>query len=209
MLSRTCVVKGEGRRTALTLPPPPDPEEFGLLVQLLNEVRQLKGVMRFTPEAFDVIDILYKSEHPLSGTRFDTFVGRRHVQLYKLCIILTALDLELSIKPETVIFANTLLHEIELAMPSALGEFGLSETNAKSNAILRLIESQPLTIDVIWKELSGDFKNRQEFQEIISKLKQTGKIDSNDKLKWRVCQSSRNTVALPLYQKSLLDYRLD
>lgn len=206
MLSRTIVVKGDGRRQALTLPPPPDVELFGGLLELIVEIGKMRGPMTYTPEAFELIDEIYKAEHPLSKTRFETFVGRRHVQLHKLCLILTATNLSYEITADTVLYANTLLHDVELGMQTALGEFGLSEANSKANSILNLLRVSHCTVVDMWKALSSDFKNKNEFQEILVKLKSAGRIDTTKSGRFFVAEATSD-IQLPHYYPELLNYR--
>lgn len=207
MMSRMIIVKGDGRRQALTIPPPPSPDLMAILVELFIEMRKLKGPVTYSPEAFELVDQIYKAEHPLSSTRFETFVGRRHMQLHKLCIILACTELSSVITSDMVLYANTLLHDVELNMQSAMGEFGLSEVNNKANSILRILEVVPSDLVKLWHSLAGDFKSKSEFQELLFKLKSSGRIDVAPTTgKWYVIPPQPNPT-FPHYNPKLLDYR--
>lgn len=207
MMSRMLIIKGDGRRQALTIPPPPDVELMSVLVELFVEMRKMKGPISYSPEAFQVVDQIYKAEHPLSASRFETFVGRRHVQLHKLCIILACTELSYTITPEMVVYANTLLHDVEQNMQAALGEFGLSELNSKANSILRVLESTPANVGQLWNALAGDFKNKAEFQEVLVKLKSSGRIDAAAATgNWYIVPPKQSPT-FPHYHPKLLDYR--
>jgi hypothetical protein len=206
MLSRTLIVKADGRRQSLTLPPAPDSTLYGQLVDLIVEMRKLSGPISYTPEAYKLIDEIYKTEHPLMDTRFDTFVGRRHVQLHKLCLILTATALEDKIQPETVVYANTILHEVELNMQNALGDFGLSELNAKGNTIISMLNAKPCMAATLWKALAGDFKDKNEFTAVLHKLKSAGRINAAAN-NYLYVEPAKPSVNFPHYVPSLLNYR--
>ena len=207
MMSRLIIVKGDGRRQALTIPPPPSLETMAILVELFIEMRKLKGAITYSPEAFALIDEIYKAEHPLSSTRFETFVGRRHVQLHKLCLILACTELTNVIGPELVIYANTLLHDVEQTMQSALGEFGLSEINNKANSILRMLESSPANVAILWTALAGDFKNKAEFQEVLVKLRSSHRIDAEPSTGKFYIVPARKSPTFPYNEPQLLNYR--
>lgn len=207
MLSRCLIVKGDGRRQALTLPPPPDAKAMATLLELVVEMRKLQGPIRYAPDAFQVIDDVYKAEHPLSSTRFESSVGRRHMQLHKLCLILACTNLSDTITRDDVLYANTILHDVELNMQSALGEFGLSEMNNKTNALLSFLQSCPSDIGTIWKALSGDFKNKEELQQTVAKLKSVGRIDVAQGLGKFYVPAATSVKKLPHYHPNLLAYR--
>lgn len=206
MLSRTMIVKADGRRQSLTIPPPPDIELYSSIISLIVEMRKMQGPIKYTPEAFELIDKIYKADHPLLNTRFDTFVGRRHVQLHKLCLIIAATELSYTIDADTVLYANTILHEVELGMTNALGDFGLSELNAKANTIIRMLDSRPTYATTLWNALAGDFKDKTEFTAILHKLKSSGRIDSapGGMLYIKPAQESKD---FPFYIPTLLAYR--
>lgn len=206
MLSRSIIVKADGRRQSLTLPPAPDVQLYSAVVDLIVEMRKMQGPVSYTPEAYKLIDQIYKAEHPLMDTRFDTFVGRRHMQLHKLCIILACTALSNKIDVDMVIYANTILHEVELGMNRALGDFGLSELNAKANTIIRMLDAKPCHAATLWKALAGDFKDKTEFSNVMHKLKSSGRLDtlSNGLIIVMAAEKSKN---FPYYVPELLSYR--
>lgn len=207
MMSRLLIIKGDGRRQALTIPPPPDMELMQILLELFIEMRKLKGPITYTDEAFEVVDRIYKAEHPLSHTRFETFVGRRHIQLHKLCMILACTELSNVITEDMVIYANTLLHDVEQSMQAALGEFGLSEINNKANSLLRILQVVPSDVAQLWHAVAGDFKSKAEFQDVLVKLKSSGRIDvAATTGKWYIVPPKASPT-FPYYYPSLLDYR--
>jgi hypothetical protein len=106
-----------------------------------------------------------------------------------------------------VVYANTLLHDVEQNMQSALGEFGLSEVNNKANSILRMLASAPANIAVLWTALAGDFKNKAEFQEVLVKLKGSHRIDAEPTTGKFYLVPARKSPTFPHHEPSLLDYR--
>lgn len=179
-LSRLIMVNGGGARQRLTLPPPPDMSLQNDMITALGTIREtVRGPMVYAPDAFNMIDVLYtKAKHPLTDARFDTYINRRHEMLNKLCMIAAAADLSMTILPEHVEFANTLLYVAEMDMPKALGEFGKSNNNAQAEAIVSLLDrdASPRDVHQIFKELGSDFDSIQDCAKVVQKLIQTAKV---------------------------------
>lgn len=177
-LSRVIMIAGGGKRTSITLPPPPDPELLIEIATVLSAMmKEVYGPMTFTPEAYELVDLLYKSTHPVTDMRLTSYLERRHVQLNKLCIILTAMDLQTTITADTVIFANTLLYHAESKMSAALGEFGRSLTGEISMSVMNCISERPKTLTEIFRACSSDFKSLQECAQVCKKLLLAEKIE--------------------------------
>lgn len=181
ILSRLPLIHADGARCKITLPPPPPPDVHAALVDHLREVKtHMRGEMKCSPAAFKMIDEIYHCDFPLDDVRLVSYAGRRHMHLWKMCIVYAALDLSMVILPEHVLRANTVLHHSELFMPKALGEFGRSLNSGVTNTVMSAIQSATklggATVFDLMKNCSNDVKDMKELVEVVRKLVAAGKV---------------------------------
>lgn len=213
MLSRLLLVYGGGARCKITMPPPPDPAILADFVELLQGIKDtIKGNFTITPEAYQIWDDIYQTGIDLQDNRLESYLNRRHVHYYKLCMVLAACELSMEITAEIAIKANTILHWTECLMPKALGEFGKSKKSELSQVIIDEL-SREGRVGLSTKELlirvSKDFEDNREFATVLSKLKETGVIEiqhrgANGELGYLVMAQARELAPVPHVNFELL-----
>lgn len=177
-LSRVLLIHSDGSGNRIPWPAHSDPLKTALLVQRLKEIKQLKGEMRFSPEAYALMGDIYKNMVPVDDGRFMHYMDRRHTHLIKLSMIQAAADCRMVISTQDVIRANTMLACAEIKMTKALGEFGASKYAAASNQVLEVLQKAklPMNSGEIWKHVSRDVTKMQELIDILENLKRSEKI---------------------------------
>lgn len=183
-LSRLILVYGGGPRQKIAWPKQPDKEILDYISASLLRIRKIMtGQFDFSKEAYDAIAEIYTGIEPLDDIRFESYNGRRHVHLLKLCMVYAAADLSKTIEYKHVLLANTTLVWTEKFMPSALGEFGKSKSGETLTKIVELCKrraaddpSSPISIKTLWSSVSQDFNDRSELISAIKKLVETNKL---------------------------------
>ena len=179
MLSRMLLVYGGGARCKITIPPPPDPELLKFFIEHLKQIKeQIKGTFTFTDEAYEVWDTIYKGGINLNDSRLESYLNRRHIHYYKLCMVLAACELTTVITKEIAIKANTILHYTERLMPKALGEFGKSKKGDISQVVIEALKQYPDGIgnEKLFPIVAKDFEDKLEFVKVLKKLAESGSI---------------------------------
>lgn len=184
MLSRMLLVFGAGARKKLTIPSLPDEKKLNFFFDHMRAVKeQMVGNFEFTEEAFKVFDDVYKHELDLKDNRLESYINRRHIHFYKLCIVIAALNLTKTITKDIAIEANTILHYTERKMPKALGEFGKSFKSDNAAVLLSAIENHyklnksGITLQDLFSVVSTHFDSYQkDYIETVQKIKTSGKI---------------------------------
>ncbi len=191
MLSRMLLVYGGGVRKKITIPKHPDTTILKFFEEHMQQIKQqMVGEFTYTPEAYEVFDAVYQGEINLNDARLESYLNRRHIHFYKLCIVIAATKLTKIITREIAIEANTILHYTESLMPKALGEFGKSFKADKAQLVMRALEDhyhttkQGIKLEELFKVVSTNFDSySKDFGEVIGKLKTAGKLKvSNAKL---------------------------
>lgn len=181
--SRLLLVYGEPSGVKYTIPPPPDVDKQNELLAMLHLIKQhVQGEMTMTPEAIDLLDKIYHGWEGLGDARFEHYTNRRLTHLIKICMLVAAARLSVSIEPRDIVEANTILSFTEQLMPKALGEFGKSRHSAVAHKIITLLDSShvPVTLQVIWKYVHQDLDNRNQLVEILGNLTVAEKIMSTE-----------------------------
>jgi len=179
--SRLILVYGEPSGVKYTFPPPPDLVLQTKLIQLLHDIKgKVSGEIKMTADATELLDQIYNQWQDIDDIRFEHYSNRRLVQLFKLCLVLTAAKLRTTIHRSDVIYANTLLTFTENLMPKALGEFGKAHNSAVTHKVMSIIDAAklPMTVQDIWKIVHQDFDRRDQLMEIINNLMVADKIQS-------------------------------
>lgn len=180
MLSRLLLVYGGGRRCRITFPPPPNPEHWATIVDMLKAISKIRG--QFTPskQALKMFDDIYMSGYSVADARLESYNGRRHNHLYKLCMVIAASNLRTTIEDTDVVYANSILAYAETLMPRALGQFGRSDNSQQTEMVHRLIESAGDTGIQLYKvfpSVSNEFNNERDFFQVVHKLKSAKKVE--------------------------------
>ena len=183
-LSRLILVHGGGPRQKIAWPRQPDKEILDYISASLLRIRKtMTGQFDLSQEAYAAVEEIYTTIEPLDDIRFESYNGRRHVHLLKLCMVYAAADLSKTIEYKHVLLANTTLVWAEKFMPAALGEFGKSRTGETLTKIIELCKrrvaddpNNPIPIKELWCSVSQDFNDRSEFITAIKKLSETEKL---------------------------------
>lgn len=138
---------------------------------------ELKGAMKETPEAADLIDKLYVKEVDLGDSRFIYYAMRRSIHLQKLCMILAALRTSNTIELIDVIEAETLLAYTELFMKDALGEYGMSPIAKAKQEMVDVLRhaNGPVPDTILWAMMHKNMKSI-EFKNALMSLINAGSI---------------------------------
>jgi hypothetical protein len=177
-MRRLLLIYGE-RTRKITFPSTPCPhiqEELVAIVQALIE--QPLGEVVISDAATKALDEIYQGEHFLDDSRFDTYVGVRFTHLLKLCLISACARLDIEVTLDDVLFANTLLSRAEVAMPLALGHFGIARNATQANIVLDAIRrgKRPMTAKELYPHLAADVGSMDLLKELLQVLKDTRKV---------------------------------
>lgn len=178
-LSRLLFIHGEISDRKYTIPPTPKPEDTETVTNFLKKIQsEIRGDASVEPDAYQMLDTIYKGWSPLPDVRFRNYSTRRFTQLLKLTLILAAGRLSKTITCSDVVRANTYLSAAEHNMPKALGEFGRGRHSAVSDKIIRVLSTatKPLGIKELWKEAHKDLDKPQDLAIVIQSLEQADKI---------------------------------
>lgn len=184
MLSRLLLIYGGGIRKKITVPRAPDPVLLKFFEEHMYEIsKQMVGEIFISDGALEVWDTVYQGDIDLLDPRLDSYINRRHIHYYKLCIVIAAMNLTKIITRKIAIEANTILHYTERLMPKALGEFGKSFKADNAAIVLTVLENhynstgEGITIEELFKQVSTNFDSYgKDYAEVIQKLKQSGKL---------------------------------
>lgn len=216
MLSRMLLVYGGGARTKITLPPAPDPALKQEIIEQLVAIKEnIHGKFTLTPEAYKVWDAIYQSDYNIPDSRFENYINRRHVHYMKLCMIMAAMELSMTITEEIAIQANSILHYAETLMPKALGEFGRARDSEGVNSIYEAVKRHydstgyGLKAHAIFKMVSTNFDSfAKDFQTALMKLVTAGKLSSYQGV--LVPTTINSASSLPFVDlESVLEYQDD
>lgn len=138
---------------------------------------EFDGEMVQSNESRVALKELYHSPIELDDPRFLYYSERRHTHLLKLSIIMAASRLSKKITAEDVQQAHTILRATELAMPDALGEYGLSKVSMARQRMMEFLQHVNTAIDVkvLFAVMQKDM-TFAEFSGSLADLTNSGKI---------------------------------
>lgn len=178
-LSRFLFVHCPVTGNKVLFPSMPDKELKTKLINHLKDIKTtVKGPAKLTDEAKEVLQYIYENQKPIDDPRFSYYYGRRLTHLFKLCLVISAMDLRTTITGEDVLLANTILGATEYFMPEALGHFGRSRQSTTVHELIGWIRDQvkPVTYQDIFKQFVSSFNSERDFQSCIVDLQHAGKI---------------------------------
>lgn len=184
MLSRLIMVYGGGPRRKITIPKPPNPDVLEFFIEHLSSIKEhIKGEITFTDGAYKIFDEVYQSSINMKDARFESYLSRRHIHFYKVCMIIAAMQLTTTITEEIAVEANSILHYTERLMPKALGEFGKSMIADKTTFILDAInhhfvsEGEGISHKELFKVVESNFDSfHRDFSECLKRAVQSEKV---------------------------------
>lgn len=177
--SRLLLIYGEPSGVRHTFPPPPDIAKQDALVDMLDTIKSdLSGEVTMTPEAIDLMDLIYQNDPGIDDIRFEHYANRRLTHLIKLCLVCAAARISQVIDTEDIIHANTILSFTEKLMPKALGEFGKAKNAEVAHKVMNLIAEAhtPIKQKDIWKLVHKDLDKLDQLQAILGNLQVAEKI---------------------------------
>jgi Protein of unknown function (DUF3987) len=147
----------------------------------LLKIAKMAGEAKASKEVRGLLDKVYKKGAQVDDGRFATYATRRHTQLIKLCMIMAATKLSLTITEEDVVLANTLLTYTERHMPDALGQFGKQENSDVSTRIVDILRraKAPMSIPEIFPKVSHDVQ-MSDFIKLMHNLNHANKIQIHE-----------------------------
>ena len=178
-LSRLILVYSEPSGKKISFPTAPSSATKSELIRSFTHIQQkVKGEASITPQAKNVLDIIYRTWHDLEDQRFKHYSTRRFTHLLKLVLICAANRLTTKIDMPDVLLASSLLSYTEATMPKALGEFGKSRNAEAANKIMqKLYEAKkPLTLNELWKVVNNDLEKIADLGALLSNLQQADKL---------------------------------
>lgn len=183
-MSRLLLIYSEPSGKKIAFPTKPsDACRDKLRDYLLRVADEVRGELKLSQEARDVLTYLYNTFVGLPDIRFQHYSNRRFTHLLKLCIIVTAARFSTTVSQDDVVMANTLLTYAEHLMPSALGEFGKARNSDVSDKIIALLTERddPMADTEIWTHVRQDLDDVTGLQKLLQGLVQANKIQWVDK----------------------------
>jgi len=177
--SRLLLIHGQKSDRKYTIPPTPSPEETKNAIKFLEEIQlKVRGEATVEPNAYKMLETIYREWPDLVDVRFRNYSTRRFTQLLKLALISCASKFSKQITVDDIFYANTVLSAAEHSMPKALGEFGKGRNSAVTDKITRILTAavKPFTIKDFWKEVHNDLDKPGDLAIIIQSLEQADKI---------------------------------
>jgi hypothetical protein len=177
--SRILLIYGEPNGKRITFPKQPDTEATEWLIRYLIEIKNKQlGIAALSRGAERLLDVIYQSNNRVDDVRFESYSNRRFNHLIKLCLVISASRLSVTITESTVLYANTILTYAEQFMPKALGQFGKGKNSDVSHKVLEVIYSanSVVTIKDIWYHVHADLEKLPQLAEILINLAEADKI---------------------------------
>ena len=176
-MSRLLLINSEDAKK-IAFPDDPDVNLQTLLVNHLAQISDMHGEITVTPDAKELLGLIYDAPSLLSDVRFTYYNGRRFTHLLKLCVVTAVARLSKEIEVHDVIYANSMLSYAELAMPKALGEFGKSKLADLNNKIMNILYDCPqgMNANELFKLVSNDADKLSQVVEVLQNLKLADKI---------------------------------
>lgn len=184
MLSRMLLIYGGGPRARITFPPPLDQNLRKDIMEIMAAISlHVRGEMTVTEGALKIFDDVYQSNFTIPDGRFESYLNRRHVHYYKLCMVIAAMDLSMEITEAHAKKANSILHHAESLMPKALGQFGMAKNSDAANAVFNHVEAHYATHGegcssaAVFEAVGNNFESfSKDFTMCIQKLIQSSKV---------------------------------
>lgn len=177
-LSRTIMVYSEPTGKRITWPDCPNEEIEAEFSQALIEIGSMTGAMEMTQPAKDLIDHIYQEYTYLDDSRLLYYNGRRLIHLFKLCMVIAAMNGSMTITQEHVLEANTILVHTEENMHKAFGEFGKSKYTEVYGKVISYMENtrKPVTTEDLFKVVAVDIDGMHDLIKVMENLVNAGRI---------------------------------
>lgn len=178
-----------------------DDDSEGFVQDLVRLRTEIKGEMKHTPEAKDMLERIYMQDVQIPDTRFNYYSTRRFAQLKKLCMIHAAADFSQVIDTTHVRRANTVLTHTEHFMPRALGALGQARNSSSMYKVLSLMErdKRAWQAEELWPIMMNDLSRPEELSEILISAQRANKIQITKGGGYMIRQKSLEEVESDLY----------
>lgn len=206
--SRLILVHSEPTGKQIAWPTVLDELALAQMALHLGEIRkEISGEAIVSKEAKELASAIYKNEIHIDDARFNFYQQRRYIHLLKLSMVQAAANLSNIIKPEHILWANTMLAIAEQRMPKALGEFGKSRNSEISQEVLQWLSrrTMPATITDIFKAVHRSVTKMTDLQDVITNLKVAEKIAVKN-VKGKMGYMTNHTTAAE-WKKEFLDLK--
>lgn len=183
-MSRLMLIYGETTGRKIAFPPVPSVEARKAIVDTIINMRStVLGEATMTPQARQMLEVIYRTFTALYDARFKHYSTRRFTHLLKLCLICSASNLRSEIGIADVLYANTILSYTEHFMPKAMGEYGKAK---HADTLAKIVEvlgdsAKPLQPADIWKQVQADLDRPDDLVKLLAGLVQADKIQWIDK----------------------------
>lgn len=179
--SRLLFIHAEPTGVKYTIPGVPCQKLKARLIEELQGIKmRAQGIVTIAPEAYTLLDGIYKKWEGISDARFDAYENRRLQHLIKICMLAAVVRRSMKIELQDIIYGNTILTYTETFMPKALGEFGRSRHSDTAHKVMMALEATllPMSLQSLWKIVHADLDRREQLAEILVNLIEAEKIQS-------------------------------
>lgn len=156
-------------------------KEANYLIHDLQQIAEMKGEMRLTPDAkkwgnnwYEQHWTMATSNH-LSSERYAGYFARKQTHLHKLAMVVSASrSNDLWITLEDVVMANALVSSIERDMERVFTSIGVNQQAQRSGEVLRFIEAVgKIDYQDLWRKCFP-IMGPKEFADSIAAITQAG-----------------------------------
>lgn len=179
-MSRLICITGEPSGQRITWPEPLNEQRLAACQEMIQAImRVVRGEAVITPEARDLLDTIYQYPKPPDDERLMAFHSRKFTHLLKLCGIIAASKITVTIDEDIVREANTLMAVVEHEMPQAFGEFGTGKHSALAHRIVQaLTKGVGLTRQQLFEKFSRELNSPNDLDTLLITLGGAKKIQS-------------------------------
>lgn len=176
-LSRLLLVTSDRPAKRFSIPQGASTVTASRIQESLAQLQTLRGAIVISEEVYKIQDEIYKGWHMQMPLRLQAYPNRRHTQLLKILMAVTATRMSIKPSRDDIILANTILTYTELNMTNAFGEYGKNKTSGTQDAIIQLLRSSkvPLSQKVIFTHVKSD-ASLQDVIQILRNLESIGLI---------------------------------
>ena len=155
------------------------------LIQDLDHIAtNIVGPYKLTNDAIEWGKVWYENhyKHPpplLNDDRFSGYIARKQTHLHKLAMILAASCRdELTILPEDLILANTMISDLEKDMPKVFAKIGRTEESIQAERFINFVkERKELPYDEAYRYIHTHFPGAKSFEDILQGAIRAGYIE--------------------------------
>lgn len=168
-LSRLILVTSDRPEKRFSIPKVADDVSVSRIRESLAAIQSLKGAITISEEVYKIQDEIYNNWHMQMPLRLQAYPNRRHTQLLKLMMAVSATRMSTCPTMDDIVTANTILTYAELNMANAFGEFGKNKTSGTQDAIVQLLKAAKAPVNQ--KDIFNHVKNDAILSDVIGILR--------------------------------------